>query len=159
MSKTISVEVAKEIVDSKFDIGMSGPFSSSRSGGAGNGYEASAPKEIRDNIVEIDGTYADCNEAEGTIALRTSSGIEHVMPVGNTVYSASISEQAEDGSVIQIGDQLSVIGIKAEDHPVVIAATIIRGEEKWVFEQVKSIYGRANAIKNYFHLFRDTRCV
>ena len=156
MSKTISVEVAKEIVDSKFDIGMSGPFSSSRSGGAGNGYEASAPKEIRDNIVEIDGTYADCNEAEGTIALRTSSGIEHVMPVGNTVYSASISEQAEDGSVIQIGDQLSVIGIKAEDHPVVIAATIIRGEEKWVFEQVKSIYGRANAIKNYFHLFRDT---
>lgn len=156
MSKSVSVEAAKEIIDNRFDIGVKKPFSSSHSGETGNGYEAPAPKEIQDNIVEIDGTYMDCNEDEGTIALRAHNGIELVMPVKNTVYSATISESKKEGSVIKIGDQLSVIGIKADDHPVIIAATIIRCEEKWVFEQIKNIFGRAIAIKNYFRLFRDT---
>ena len=155
MSKSISVEVAKEIIDSRFDIGVKKPFPSRHPGETRDGYETPAPKEIRDNIVEIDGSYMDRNEDEGTIALKTHNGIETVMPVENTVYSTSIFELTEEGSVIQIGDQLSVIGIKADDYPVIIAATIIRYEEKWVFEQVKSIYGRANAIKNYFRLFKD----
>lgn len=78
------------------------------------------------------------------------------MPVQNTVYSASISENAEGGNIIQIGDRLSVIGIKAEDRPVSVAVTIIKFEDKWIFEQVKSIYGRANAIKNFYRMFKDT---
>lgn len=156
MSKNISVEAAKEMVGSKFDIGTaSSPFAPSRSSGMGNGYEIPAPKEIKDNIVEIDGIYEDYNETEGTIALRTQNGVESVMPVQNTVYSTSIAEKAEEGNAIQLGDQLSVIGIKAEDRPVSIAVTIIREEEKWIFEQVKSLYGRANAIKNFFRLFKD----
>ena len=60
MSKKISVDAAKEMVESKFDIGtVSGPFSPSRIGGTGNGYEIPAPKDIQDNIVEIDGIYED----------------------------------------------------------------------------------------------------
>ena len=40
MSKNISVEAAKEMVGSKFDIGTaSSPFAPSRSSGMGNGYE------------------------------------------------------------------------------------------------------------------------
>lgn len=156
MSKNISVEAAKEMVGSKFDIGTaSSPFAPSRSSGMGNGYEIPAPKEIKDNIVEIDGIYEDYNETEGTIALKTQNSVESVMPVQNTVYSASIAEKTEEGNAIQLGDQLSVIGIKAEDRPVIIAVTIIREEEKWIFEQVKSLYGRANAIKNFFRLFKD----
>lgn len=42
-----------------------------------------------------------------------------------------------------------------EDRQINIAVTIIKEEEKWIFEQVKSIYGRANAIKNFFRLFKD----
>lgn len=157
MSKKISVDVAKEMVGSKFDIGtVSSPFSPSRTSGIGNGYEILAPKDIQDNIVEIDGIYEDYNETEGTIALSTQTGIESIMPVQNTVYSASISENAEGGNIIQIGDRLSVIGIKAEDRPVSVAVTIIKFEDKWIFEQVKSIYGRANAIKNFYRMFKDT---
>lgn len=105
MSKKISVDVAKEMVGSKFDIGtVSSPFSPSRTSGIGNGYEILAPKDIQDNIVEIDGIYEDYNETEGTIALSTQTGIESIMPVQNTVYSASISENAEGGNIIQIGD-------------------------------------------------------
>lgn len=156
MSKNISVEVAKEMVGSKFDIGtVSSPFVASRISGMGNGYEIAAPRDIKDNIVEIDGIYEDYNETEGTIALRTQKGIEFVMPVQNTLYSASIAENAEERNAIQFGHHLSVIGIKAEDRPVSIAVTIIREEEKWIFEQVKSLYGRANAIKNFFRLFKD----
>lgn len=156
MSKNISIDTAKELVGSRFDIGTaSGPFSSSRGNGAGNGYEIPAPKDIQDNIVEIDGIYEDYSETEGTIALRTQNGIESVMPVQNTVYSNSISENAEEGNTIRIGDPLNVIGIKAEAGPVSVAVTIIRLEEKWIFEQVKSIYGRANAIKNFYRIFKD----
>ena len=157
MSKYISVAEAKEMVESKFDIGMPGnPFSASRTNGTGNWYETPAPKEICDNLVEFDGIYEDYNETEGTVALRTQNGLEAIMPVQNTMYSASISESAERGNTIQIGDQLSIIGIKAEDRPVSVAVTIIRLEDKWIFEQVKSLYGRANAIKNFFRMFRDT---
>ena len=60
MSKKISVDVAKEMVGSKFDIGtVSSPFSPSRTSGIGNGYEILAPKDIQDNIVVIDGIYED----------------------------------------------------------------------------------------------------
>lgn len=157
MSKNISVDVAKEIVESMFDIGTaSSLFTSSHIGGAGDGYETPVPKDIQDNIIEIDGIYEDYNETDGTIVLRTQTGIESIMPIQNTVYSASISENVEEGSTIQIGDQLSVIGIKAEDRPVSVAVTIIRCEDKWIFEQVKSIYGRANAIKNFYRMFKDT---
>ncbi|MCD8148320.1 MAG: AAA family ATPase [Clostridiales bacterium] len=157
MSKNISIDVAREMVGSRFNIGTaSGPLEHFHIRGTGNSYEIPAPKEIRDNIVEIDGIYEDYNETEGTIALRTQDGIESIMPVQNTMYSASITEEAGKENIIQIGDQLSIIGIKAEDRPVNIAVTIIRLEEKWIFEQVKSVYGRANAIKNFFRLFKDT---
>ena len=130
MSKKISVDAAKEMVGNKFDIGtIGGPFSSSCTDGTGNGYEIPAPKDIQDNIVEIDGIYEDYNETEGTIALRTQTDIELIMPIRNTVYSASISENAEEGNTVQIGDQISVIGIKTEDRPLSVAVTIIRGEE------------------------------
>lgn len=156
MSKNISVETAKEMVGSKFEIGMANSlFLSSCIRWTGNGYEIPAPKEIEDNIVEIDGIYEDYDENEGTIALRTQNGVESVMPVQNTVYSDSIAEDAKEGKVIQLGEQLNVIGIKVEDRQINIAVTIIKEEEKWIFEQVKSIYGRANAIKNFFRLFKD----
>lgn len=137
MSKNISVETAKEMVGSKFEIGMANSlFLSSCIRGTGNGYEIPAPKEIEDNIVEIDGIYEDYDENEGTIALRTQNGVESVMPVQNTVYSDSIAEDAKEGKVIQLGEQLSVIGIKVEDRQINIAVTIIKEEEKWIFEQV-----------------------
>ena len=155
MSKTISIEVAKEMVN-QFDIGvMNNPFSHAHSGYAGNIYETPAPKEIRDHIVELDGIYKDYNATECTITLKTKDGIECIMPVKNTVYSDSIFEKAEEGDAIQIGDHLYVIGIRAGTHSIVIPVTIIRSKEKWIFEQVKSIFGRANAIKDFFQLFKD----
>lgn len=155
MNKQISLDVAKEMVERRFEIWTaSGSFAPFGIGDTGNGYEITAPRDLRDNIVEIEGVYEDYNETESTIALRTQNGIELIMPVGNTVYSSSISSQnADEGSIIQFGDQLSVIGIKAEDRPISVAVTIIRCDDKWIFEQIKSIYGRANAIKNFFKMF------
>lgn len=157
MSKTISINVAKEIVERKFEIGkLSAHFATSHISTTGNEYEIPPPKEIHDTIVEVDGVYVDYNVKEGTIILRThNNGVETIMPVQKTCYSTSISENTEKGQVIQIGEQLSVIGIRAEDRPVIVAVTIIRLEDKWIFEQVKSIYGRANAIKNYYKLSKD----
>ncbi len=157
MNKTrMTVETAKKMVESQFNIGtMMSPLTAAR-GRSGNVYEIPAPREIRDHIVEIDGVYEDYDEAKGTIALRTQDGIASVMPVQNTVYSSSISAEAEEGGAIQIGDSLSIIGVKAESRAVSIAVTIIRSDEKWIFAQVKSLYGRANAIKNFFRLFKDT---
>lgn len=160
MSKNIlSVEVAKEMVKNKFDIGTANahPFASSRisSDTVNVGYEVPSPSEISDHLMEIIGIYEDYNESEGTICLRTQNGVEAVMPVQDTVYSDSISEKAEDGNAIQLGDGISVIGIRAGNAQVCVAVTIVRVEEKWIFEQVKSLYGRANAIKNFFRLFKD----
>lgn len=159
MSKIISVEKAKEMVENEFDIVLPNgsirpPFS--RSNETGNRYEFPAPKELQGNIVEIDGIYKDYDNTESTIALSTHKGIQVIMPVQKTVYSASISKGAQEGNTIRIGDRLSVIGIKAEDRPVIIAVTIIKSEEKWMFEQVHNLYGRANAIKDFFHMFKDS---
>lgn len=102
MNKQISLDVAKEMVERRFEIWTaSGSFAPFGIGDTGNGYEITAPRDLRDNIVEIEGVYEDYNETESTIALRTQNGIELIMPVGNTVYSSSISSQnADEGSII-----------------------------------------------------------
>ena len=138
----------------KFDIGISSPLGAFRSGGDGNSYEIPEPKELKENIVQIDGVYAEYCDEEGTISIRTANNTYTVMPVGATTYSSSIAVSTDQGA-IKIGDSLSIIGIRTEDQPVYIAVTIIRGEEKWIFDQVKSIYGRAVAIKNFYRLFKD----
>lgn len=154
MSKNITIETAKEMVQRKFDIGISSPLGAFRSGGDGNSYEIPEPKELKENIVEIDGVYAEYCDEEGTISIRTANNTYTVMPVGATTYSSSIADSTDQGA-IKIGDSLSIIGIRTEDQPVYIAVTIIRGEEKWIFDQVKSIYGRAVTIKNFYRLFKD----
>lgn len=155
MGKNISIKVAKEMIRNQFDIGNPSPLGVFHSGGSGNSYEISEPKELEGNIVEINGSYDECYGAEEAIAIRTSEDVYTVMPVEATSYSASIVDSDVENGPIKIGDQLSIIAIKTEDQSVYIAVTIIRSEEQWIFAQVKSIYGRAIAIKNFYKLFKD----
>lgn len=56
------------------------------------------------------------------------------------------------GAKIPRGKMLYVIAVRAENHPVYVPVVIIRDEEKQNFMMVKSIFGRANAIKTFYKL-------
>lgn len=120
----------------------------------GNIYESPAPKELEGMIYELQGLYKGYNKKCNTIALDDNGDTIYVMPIGDTVYSSSIVT-AEGMTPIAIGDELYVIGVKEDECPIYVAVTIIRINEKSKFEQVRSLYGRANAIKKLYTSYRE----
>ena len=158
----ISVSMAKMLVATQFNIGEE---ISDRSRFLRN-YNGSDDKEknyeyqgstlLKDNIVEIDGVYEKCHKEAKEIIIKTKNGKRvTVIPAKETVYSSSISESKEKNGRIILGDAISIIAIKTEESSKYVAVTVIRSEEKQIFNSVHSLYGKANAIKNFYGFFSD----
>ncbi len=153
MNECTTVDNAREMASTLFSDGSLDPIAVAHTKRVGNQYESPGPELLNGKIVEIDGTYERYIESEQRVMLKTQGGSEAITLVQSTVFSASITEKGS-GS-IQVGDQVNVIGIKADDCSLCVAVTIIRFEEKAIFEQVKSLFGRANAIRDYYGFFKD----
>ena len=145
MTREKSIEAAKQLVSTRFKISQE---PSRMRGGSGYIYETKAPKDVEKNIVEIEGSYVGVGEDKGTIILRSDKTDVTFLMDKETVYSRSIMKNKRIAS----GENLYVIAIKAEEYPVYIPVVVIREEEKHIFSMVKSLYGRANAIKDFYKL-------
>ena len=145
MTREKSIEAAKQLVSTKFNI--SSDHLKVR-GGAGYIYETKTPKDVEKHIVEIEGAYIGSGEEKGTILLKCKGSDVTLMMNNETIYSRSIMKDKK----IAFGERLYVIAVKAEEYPVYIPVVVIREEEKYIFVMVKSLYGRANAIKDFFRL-------
>lgn len=144
-SREQAIEAAKAMVSSKFDI--SSQAMGMMRGGSGNVYETKASKDIKSNLVELSGEYDGMDCSAKTLTIAAEGETITLMPIKDTVYSRSIV-----GAKITHGLKLYVIAVKAEEHPVYVPVIIIREEEKKNFMMVKSLYGRANAIKTFYKL-------
>lgn len=143
------IETAKTLVSTQFNIsdGLSGMVLGKN---AGYLYETEAPKEVA-NIVEIEGVYVGAGKESGTVLLKSKNAENILMMVKETVYSRSI---IRDNS-ISAGEKLYVIAIKAESCSVYVPVVVLRASEKKYFMMVKSLYGRANAIKDFYRLSEE----
>lgn len=144
-SREQAIEAAKAIVSSKFDI-SSQAMGMMRSG-SGNIYESPGGKDVKNNLVELCGEYGGMDCETKSLSITLDNETVTLMPVKDTVYSRSIV-----GAKIPRGQKLYVVAVKAEEHPVYVPVVIIRDEEKQNFMMVKSLFGRANAIKTFYKL-------
>lgn len=144
-SREQAIEAAKAMVSSKFDI--SSQAMGMMRGGSGNIYEAKASKDVKNNLVEFSGKYSGMDSETKSISIVLEKETVSLIPIKETVYSRSIV-----GAKIPRGEMLYVIAVRAENHPVYVPVVIIRDEEKQNFMMVKSIFGRANAIKTFYKL-------
>lgn len=144
-SREQAIEAAKAMVSSKFDI--SSQAMGMMRGGSGNIYEAKASKDVKNNLVEFSGKYCGIDSETKSISITLDKEKVSLIPIKETVYSRSIV-----GAKIPRGEMLYVIAIRAKDHPVYVPVVIIRDEEKQNFMMVKSLFGRANAIKTFYKL-------
>ena len=139
-SKEAAIAAAEETVYSIFAYGMMGNR-------AFNIYETKVSKNIKNQLVELCGYYSGMNKESKTITLESMGKSIALTPIRNTIYSSSIV-----ASKISDGEKLYSIAIKAEDYPVYIPIVILRDNEKGNFMMVKSLYGRVNAIKDFYNL-------
>lgn len=144
-SREQAIEAAKAMVSLKFDI--SSQAMGMMRGGSGNIYEAKASKDVKNNLVEFSGKYCGMDSETKTISIELEEETVSLIPIKETVYSRSIV-----GAKIPRGEMLYVIAVRAENHPVYVPVVIIRDEEKQNFMMVKSLFGRANAIKTFYKL-------
>ncbi|MCR5236955.1 MAG: AAA family ATPase [Lachnospiraceae bacterium] len=120
----------------------------------GNIYETPVPKELEGKLREIDGIYRGYNKTDNTMTIGEGDETVRVMPLVDTVYSISIL--SKDGmNPINVDDSLYIIAIADEDDDFYGAVTIIRRDEKIRFDQIKSLFGRANAIRRLYSHYRD----
>ena len=144
-------------IASKFDItSVSVRENLSLCENKGNIYESPAPAELEGKIYELVGKYAGFNWDDDTMTLDTEEGILEIMPIVDTVYSNSIV--GKDGTMpVALNDELYIIAVKEEGCPIYVAVTILRLEERSKFDQIKSLYGRASAIKKLYTQYKDER--
>ncbi len=118
----------------------------------GNIYESEAPDVFKGMILEFEGKYKGYGMRSGTIALETNGKDIMITPIENTIYSASITER--DDESIAIGDSLYIIAINIPSVNTFAAVCIIRADEKETFMAVKSVFGRAAAIRKFYTAFK-----
>jgi ATP-dependent Lon protease len=115
-------------------------------------YEVPGPKSVSDYLVELEGTYISSFDNRKKI-LSSEDKECTVVFSKKSVIGMNIKEEKDDRK-IRIGDKLYIVAIRT-DQNIFVAVTCIRSEDKWMFEQVKSLYGKACAIKNFILFFKD----
>ena len=144
-----------EIASNKFDItSLLGREGLTINENKGNIYESPTPEELEGKIFELQGSYIGFNKSDGTMALNSEGKKLHIMPIDETVYSNSIIG-SDSVRPIARNDDLYIIAVKEENCSIYVAVTIMRLEEKSKFDQIKSLYGRANAIKKIYTRYKD----
>lgn len=117
------------------------------------------PAELHNCVHLFEGPYRGCNVDEGYFLI----GNNRVYPVEETAYSddCSLCENPDSYMwsykskyAIELGTELSIIGLQTDSHDVVPYIVIKKSEMCW-FEQIRSCYGRAVFIKAYFHFFGE----
>ena len=120
----------------------------------GNVFETPAPKELDGMIREICCTYLRFDKSKGIILVESEGATISILPTPDTVYSNSIVGP-EGNDPIDAGDRLYVIAVGYDNSWLFVAAAIIRLEEKAMFEQIKSLYGRTSAIRRLYSRFKE----
>ncbi len=157
MNKKVTLDLAKDLATNKFNIEVPITYlSASTTKRSGNFYEEPAPNGIDDLIKVLEGEYLGYGRMVGTILLETDDRSCDILPIETTAYSTSIKEAGINGG-ISIGDKLYIIAVYAGSCDIYVAVSIIRSSEKIYFSQIKNIYGRACAIKNYYKLFENSK--
>lgn len=141
-----AIEVAKTLETTQFGGVLS--YSFKDYSGSGYLYERKAPKEIEKRIVEIEGTYIGPGDRKGTILLKGKKEEITLTMVRDTTYSRSIAANKS----IMVGESIYAIAIKAEDYPIYISVAVLRESEKMIFSMVRNLFGKANAIKDFYRL-------
>lgn len=143
-SKEFAITLAKSFVTAHFNA-LSAPISMGRN--AGYVYEIKAPEDVKKHMVEIEGVYKGAGNENETIILKDEDA-EYQCVLGNeTVYSRSITADR-----IKVGERLYTIAIKVQNYQLYIPVVMIRESEKNFFMKIHSLFGRANAIKDFYHL-------
>ncbi|MCR5205965.1 MAG: AAA family ATPase [Lachnospiraceae bacterium] len=168
MDKSLSIEKAREIIKTQFGLlNVSVPGFTKSEDRIGLNYEVTPNAILNDQIFEITGEICHLDKKEKTISIRDrDNNFYIVLPTSETIYSDSLLDKGEGNSKIN-GATLSIIGLKAEspngNSAVYLAITIIREEERSMFDQIKSLYGRAIAIRRFYTWFnekkRDSICM
>ena len=112
-------------------------------------YEDPGPKPLSDCLVELEGTYISCFGNKKNILSFDDKECKVVFSK-SSVIGMNLKEE-KNHRRHKIGDKLYFIAIRT-DQNIFVAVTCIRSEDKWMFEQVRSLYGKACAIKNYVQL-------
>ena len=124
-SKEFAITLAKSFVTAHFNA-LSAPISMGRKDGYV--YEAKAPEDVKERMVEIEGVYKGAGNENETIILKDED-TEYQCVLGNeTVYSRSITEDR-----IKVGEKLYTIAIKVRNYPLYIPVVMIRESEKNFF--------------------------
>ena len=143
-SKEFAITLAKSFVTAHFNA-LSAPISMGRN--AGYVYEIKASEDVKKHMVEIEGVYKGAGNENETIILKDEDA-EYQCVLGNeTVYSRSITADR-----IKVGERLYTIAIKVQNYQLYIPVVMIRESEKNFFMKIHSLFGRANAIKDFYHL-------
>lgn len=141
-----SIEAAKNLVSTQFNS-VNASYGMLK-GDNGYAYETKAPNDVAKQLVELQGTYVGAGKEPGTILLENNSTRYMLMMVKDTTYSKYVAEKKS----IALGEKLYTIAVKVEDYPLYIPVVVLRKAEKEPFLMVKSLYGRANAIKDFYKL-------
>lgn len=130
---------------------MAGRFSSSVSPIP---YEDDPPMAIKGIIAEIDCTYYGIDVDKGILLFQDEKSIYKVLPVRGTTISSSITRAGKKS--VNIGESLNILAIKTQPEDVYVAISIIRKDDKEVFNGLKSLYGKALAINHFYKLFKNS---
>lgn len=147
-NREVEIALAKTFVSTQFNeenVSMTVRNQRTR-----NVYEAEMPEKMKERIVEIEGTYEGAGTEDKTVILK-SEDITYTLVIGNeTIYSRSIMEKE-----IESGECLYTAAVKVEGYPLYVPVFVIRKSEKEFFMKIESLFGRINAIKNYYELDED----
>ena len=117
-------------------------------------YEDNAPKVMKGIIEEMDCTYCGIDAEKGILLFKDKKTIYKMLPVRGTTLSSSITRAGKKS--VNIGECANILAIKTKPEDVYVAISIIRKEDKEVFNGLKSLYGKALAINHFYRLFKDS---
>lgn len=117
-------------------------------------YENNAPRAMKGIIEEIDCTYCGMDVDKGILLFQDKRSIYKVQPIRKTTISSSITRAGK--KLVNIGDSLNILAIKTQPDDLYVAISIIRQEDKELFNSLKSLYGKALAINHFYTLFKNS---
>lgn len=120
----------------------------------GNIYETPIPEELEGKLCELEGSYNGYNHETKTISIINQGHKYTILTINETIYSNTIIESKDKMIPITITDKIYVIAISSKVSDIYVAITIIRQNEKEMFDQIKSLYGRVLAIKKLYIKYR-----